>query len=52
MIFQIKKQYFMDKEEKQGIAEMAEGYQAMAQEDKEFAEIAFKIAYEVIPEWK
>ena len=42
----------MDKEEKQRISEMAEGYQAMAQENKEFAEITMKIAHEVIPEWE
>jgi len=32
--------------------EMAEGYQAMAKENKEFAEMAAQIALEVIPEWE
>lgn len=30
---------------------MAEGYQAMAQEHKKFADMAAKIEHEVIPEW-
>jgi metal-responsive CopG/Arc/MetJ family transcriptional regulator len=34
------------------IAEMAEGYQAMAKEHKQFAALTSKIAHEVIPEWK
>jgi metal-responsive CopG/Arc/MetJ family transcriptional regulator len=34
------------------IAEMAEGYQALAQEHKEFADLTSKIAHEVLPEWK
>jgi metal-responsive CopG/Arc/MetJ family transcriptional regulator len=34
------------------IAEMAEGYQVMAQENKDFASLASKIAHEVLPEWK
>ncbi|MHB8104292.1 MAG: DUF6364 family protein [Dehalococcoidales bacterium] len=34
------------------IAEMAEGYQALAKDNKQFADIAIKIAHEVIPEWK
>ncbi len=42
----------MDKEEKQRIAEMAEGYQAMAEENKQFADIVYEIEHEVIPEWK
>lgn len=32
--------------------EMAEGYQAMAEEHKQFTEMAAEIAYEVIPEWE
>jgi metal-responsive CopG/Arc/MetJ family transcriptional regulator len=38
--------------EKQKAAEMAEGYQAMAKEQKQFANMASKIASEVWPEWK
>ena len=33
------------------VAEMAEGYQAMAKENKQFAALASEIAHEVIPEW-
>jgi hypothetical protein len=32
--------------------EMAESYQVMAEEHKQFADMAAEIAYEVIPEWK
>jgi hypothetical protein len=32
--------------------EMAEGYQAMAEELKQFADMAAEIAHEVIPEWE
>jgi metal-responsive CopG/Arc/MetJ family transcriptional regulator len=38
--------------EKQHIADMAEGYRAMAKQNKEMAEIAKTIEHEVIPEWK
>jgi len=31
---------------------MIEGYQAMAQENKQFADMAAEIAHEVIPEWE
>jgi hypothetical protein len=31
---------------------MIEGYLALAEENKEFAEMAAKIALEVIPEWE
>ena len=31
---------------------MDEGYQAMAEENKQFADIAAEIVYEVIPEWE
>ncbi len=31
--------------------EMAEGYKALAQENKEFADMAAEIALEVIMEW-
>jgi metal-responsive CopG/Arc/MetJ family transcriptional regulator len=34
------------------IAEMAEGYQVMAKENKQFAALAAEIAHEVIPEWE
>jgi len=34
------------------VAEMAEGYQALAQEHKRLASLASEIAHEVIPEWK
>jgi metal-responsive CopG/Arc/MetJ family transcriptional regulator len=34
------------------VAEMAEGYQVMAKENKQFADMAIEIAHEVIPEWK
>ena len=34
------------------VAEMKEGYQAMAKENKRFADTAIEIAHEVIPEWK
>jgi len=32
--------------------EMIEGYQAMAEEHKQFVEMAIEIADEVIPEWE
>jgi len=32
--------------------EMAEGYKAMAEEHKQFADMAAEIAHEVIPEWE
>ena len=32
--------------------EMAEGYQTMAQEIKQFADMASEIEHEVIPEWE
>lgn len=38
--------------EKQKITEMAEGYKALAQEQKEWADMAGNIEREVIPEWK
>ena len=34
------------------VAEMAEGYRALAQEHKQFADLTSKIAHEVLPEWK
>ncbi len=34
------------------VAEMAEGYQAMAKENKQFADLASEIVHEVLPEWK
>jgi hypothetical protein len=33
-------------------AKMAEGYQALDQEHKEFAAMACEIAHEVVPEWE
>ena len=38
--------------EKQRVAEMAEGYKAMAREQRQFAAMTSKIAHEVLPEWK
>ena len=38
--------------EKQRVAEMAEGYKAMAKEQKQFAAMASEIEHEVLPEWK
>ena len=37
--------------EKRRIAEMEEGYKAMANEQSQWAEMASGIAHEVIPEW-
>ena len=34
------------------VTEMAEGYQALAQEQRQLATLASEIAHEVIPEWK
>ena len=34
------------------VAEMVEGYEAMAKEDKQLADLASKIEHEVIPEWE
>ena len=41
-----------DLAEKHRTAEMAEGYKAMAREQKQFAAMASKIEHEVIPEWE
>lgn len=38
--------------EKHRVAEMTEGYKAMAEEQKHLAELAAKVAPEVLPEWK
>ena len=38
--------------EKHRVAEMAEGYKAIANEQKQLAAIASEIEHEVIPEWK
>ena len=38
--------------EKQRVAEMVEGYKAMAKEQKQFAAMASEIEHEVLPEWK
>ena len=39
-------------EEKHKVAELAEGYKAMAAEQERFAEMASKIEHEALPEWK
>ena len=41
-----------DLAEKHRIAEMAEGYKAMAKEQKQFTVMALKVEHEVLPEWK
>ncbi len=38
--------------EKRRLAELAEGYKAMAKEQKQFTAMASKIEHEVLPEWK
>lgn len=38
--------------DKRHIKELAEGYLAMAEEQKKFADMAAKIEHEVVPEWK
>jgi metal-responsive CopG/Arc/MetJ family transcriptional regulator len=38
--------------ERHRITEMAEGYKAMAKEQKQFAAMASKIEHEVIPDWR
>ncbi len=38
--------------EKHRAAEMAEGYKAMAEEQKKFAAMAAEVEHEVIPEWR
>ena len=38
--------------EKHRIAEMAEGYKAIAREQRKFADMAAGIEHEVLPEWK
>jgi len=38
--------------ESQRIAEMAEGYQIMAKEQKQIVDAASEIEHEVIPEWR
>jgi metal-responsive CopG/Arc/MetJ family transcriptional regulator len=41
-----------DLAEKHRTEEMAEGYLAMAEEQRQFTAMASKIAHEVLPEWK
>ncbi len=41
-----------DLAEKHRVAEMAEGYRAMAREQKELTTIASRVEHEVLPEWK
>lgn len=38
--------------EKRKLAEMEEGYRAMAEEHRQFAETASTIAHEVVPKWE
>ncbi len=38
--------------DKYRLAEMAEGYKAMAREQKKFVAMASEIEHEVIPEWR
>ncbi len=38
--------------EKHRVTEMAEGYRAMAKEQRKFVAIASEIEHEVIPEWR
>ncbi len=38
--------------DKHRVAEMTEGYKAMAKEQKQLASIASKFEHEVLPEWK
>ena len=38
--------------EKHKVAEMTAGYKAMAEEQKQLAAMASKVAHEVLPEWK
>jgi hypothetical protein len=38
--------------EKQKMAEMVEGYEALAREQKQFSALASRIVPEVLPEWK
>lgn len=38
--------------EKRRVAEMAEGYRAVAKEQKKFAAMASEIGREVVPDWK
>ncbi len=54
--FMIDKVIKMDKTqskaaEKRKVAEMTEGYKAMGKEQKQLAEMAAKVAPEVLPEW-
>lgn len=41
-----------DLAEKRKVAEMAEGYKAMAKEQKQLAAMAANIEHEVLPEWR
>ena len=38
--------------EQRKLAELEEGYKAMADEHRQFAAVAFALAHEVVPEWK
>ena len=38
--------------DKQQVAEMIAGYEAMAEEQRQIAELATKVEHEVIPEWE
>ena len=38
--------------EQRRLAELEEGYKAMAKENREFAKMAFELQRRVVPEWK
>ncbi len=38
--------------ERRTLAELEEGYKAMAKENREFAKMAFELQRRVVPEWK
>ena len=38
--------------EQRRLAELEEGYKAMAEEHRQFAAVALALAHEVVPEWK
>lgn len=38
--------------EQRKLAELEEGYKAMAEEHRRFAAVALALAHEVVPEWK
>lgn len=56
VLWKLKKLYYcimtIEDNDKMNEEEMADGYQVLAEEHKEFAAMATEIAHEVIPEWK